>query len=71
MYGCRYCKMNKKHEEYCALTGELTKGAVMCDFEWERCSEYQNALKPIKPEPKRAPQLTQTSIFGAAGEKPF
>ena len=73
MYGCRYCKMNKNHDEYCVLTGELTKGAVMCDFEYEFCLEYQKAQKPIKPnsEPKSAPKLTQTSIFGVSGEKPF
>ncbi|MGN0813356.1 MAG: hypothetical protein ACI4MQ_07600 [Candidatus Coproplasma sp.] len=27
----------KKYTEYCAITGELTNGAVMCDFEFERC----------------------------------
>lgn len=67
--------MNKNHEEYCAITGELTKGAVMCGFEYDYCPEYQNALKPIEPKsepkPKKAPQLTQTSIFSADGEKPF
>lgn len=70
-YGCRYCKMNKKYEEYCALTGELTKEAVMCDFEWEDCPEYQKAQEPIKPKAReRKPRTaTQTSIFGAPGEK--
>lgn len=63
MYGCKYCKMNGKHEEYCALTGELTKGAVMCDFEWEDCPEYQKARER---KPRTA---TQTSVFGAPGEK--
>lgn len=75
MHGCKYCKMNGKYEEYCMLTGEPTKGEVKCDFEYEDCPEYQNALKPIKaksePKPKSPPQLTQTSIYGAAGEKPF
>lgn len=71
MYGCRYCKMNEKNEEYCTLTKELTKGAVMCDFEYEDCPEYQKALQPIKVKPReRKPKTaTQTSIFGAAGEK--
>ena len=73
MYGCKYCKMDKNYAEYCSLTKEPTKGAVMCDFEWEDCPEYKKALKPIKPKPapKREPTFTQTSIFGAAGEKPF
>lgn len=75
MYGCRYCKMDGSHNEYCTITKEPTKGAVLCDFEWEDCPHYKEARKPIKParEPKRSatPQLTQTSLFGAAGEKPF
>lgn len=75
-YGCRYCKMNNKYEEYCALTGEPTNSAVMCDFEWEDCPEYKKALEPITPSEDKAtpagkPKLIQTSIFGAAGEKPF
>lgn len=84
-YGCRYCKMDTMRQvEYCTLTGELTNAKPECDFLYERCPEYQNAtslrkkVKDIatnalksKPEPKRAPQLMQTSIFGAAGEKPF
>lgn len=70
-YGCRYCKMNKKYDEYCALTGELTKEAVMCDFEWEDCPEYKKAQEPIKPKQQPKTKLMQTSIFGASGEKPF
>ncbi|MGN0806706.1 MAG: hypothetical protein ACI4MC_06665 [Candidatus Coproplasma sp.] len=27
----------KTYTEYCELTGEPTNGAVMCDFEFERC----------------------------------
>lgn len=70
MYGCRYCRIGADYKEYCALTGEPTNGAVMCDFEWERCSEYMNALIPV---PKNNPKakFVQTSIFGADGEKPF
>ena len=70
-YGCPYCKMNKKHEENCVLTGELTNGAVMCDFEWENCPEYQKAQEPIEPKPRdsKPKTATQTSIFGAACEK--
>lgn len=71
MDGCKYCKMNANYEEYCALTGELTKGAIMCDFEYEDCPEYKKALEPIKPQRKEEPQLIQTSVFGAAGEQPF
>ncbi len=65
----------KKMEEYCTLTKKATNGAVMCDFEWENCAEYKAAQEPIR-EPKartvtpRA-KLMQTSLFGAAGEKPF
>lgn len=70
-YGCRYCKMNKDNNEYCVLTGELTKNAVMCDFEFEDCPEYQNAQKPIQPKRQPKPKLMQTSIFGASGEKVF
>lgn len=66
MYGCRHCKMDTMRQvEYCALTGELTNGAVMCDLEYERCPEYQNALKPIKP--KREPKLIQPSTVTSAG----
>lgn len=72
MYGCEYCKTNKDNNEYCALTGELTNGAVMCDCEWEDCPDYQKAREPIKPAAEQAkPKLMQTSIFGASGEKPF
>ena len=70
-YGCNYCKMNKKYEEYCVLTGELTNSAVMCDFEWEDCPEYKKAQEPIKPKARECKPrtATQTSIFGAPGEK--
>lgn len=71
-YGCKYCIMDMMRQvEYCKLTGGPTK--LECDFAYELCPEYQNARKPIKPKPelKSAPQFTQTSIFGAAGEKPF
>ncbi len=70
MYGCKFCKMNEAREEYCVLTGELTKGAILCDLEYEDCPEYQAALKPIKSEEKE-PEYIQTSIFGKSGEKPF
>ena len=44
MYGCEFCKMDKKtYTEYCSLTGEPTNGAVMCDFEYERCPLRKNA----------------------------
>ncbi len=71
MYGCDYCKMNEQNEEYCTLTGELTKGAVMCDLEYDLCPEYNKAIKIKPPKSQEAPKLVQTSIFGAAGEKPF
>ncbi len=74
-YGCRYCKMNNEYNERCVLTGELTKGAVKCDFEWKDCPEYKAAQEPIR-EPKAHTvtprgKLIQTSVFGAPGEKPF
>ena len=74
MYGCEFCVMDrKKYFEYCAISGEPTNGAVMCDFEYERCplrasaqgqgQEQQNA--------QASGELIQTSIFGVSGEKPF
>lgn len=77
-YGCPYCKMDmKKLEEYCAITKEPTYEAALCDFEFDKyCELYKTALKPITPSestamPAGKPKLIQTSIFGAAGEKPF
>lgn len=71
-YGCRYCKMDMmRQEEYCILTGELTKSAVMCDFGYEQCPEYKKAQEPIKPKRQAKTTLMQTSIFGASGEKVF
>lgn len=38
MYGCEFCVIDKTtYTEYCAINGEDTNGAVMCDFEYERC----------------------------------
>ena len=76
MYGCKYCKMNKQNNEYCTLTGAPTNGAVMCDFEWEDCPDYQKALQPIKHAEQSGcssmeSKLIQTSIYGTAGEKVF
>ncbi|MGN0812947.1 MAG: hypothetical protein ACI4MQ_05540 [Candidatus Coproplasma sp.] len=57
MYGCEFCKMDTKtYTEYCSLTGEPTNGAVMCDFEFERCplrkeangQEKQDNVKGVK-----------------------
>lgn len=75
MYGCRYCKMDmKRREEYCTLTKKPTNGAGTCDFEWED-AEYKAAQEPIKPPKAHTVtlrgKLIQTSVFGAAGEKPF
>lgn len=40
-YGCPYCNYNfKTKREECDLTHEATNGAVMCDFEYEDCPEY-------------------------------
>lgn len=71
MYGCRYCEMDGNYNEVCKLTGELTKGSVTCDSDYENCPEYKKALEPIRPKSKTKPKLMQTSIFGAAGEKVF
>lgn len=70
MYGCEFCKMDKKYNEYCELTGEPTNGAVMCDFEYEHCPLWKKAKGQ---EQQNAPsgELIQTSIFGEDGEKPF
>lgn len=75
-YGCRYCKMDMMRQvEYCALTDELTNAKPECDFLYEHCPKYQNALKAKaskrKAKSKSEPQFTQTSIFGKIGEKPF
>ena len=74
-YGCRYCKMNNEYNERCVLTGELTKGAVKCDFEWKDCPEYKAAQKPLtEPQAQtevRQGNLIQTSGVGTAGEMPF
>lgn len=44
MYGCEFCIMDrKKYFEYCAITGEPTNSAVMCDFEYDRCPLRQSA----------------------------
>lgn len=76
MYGCRYCKMDmKKREEYCALTKKPTNSDIKCDVGFENCAEYKAAQEPIKPPRAHTVtprgKLIQTSVFGAAGEKPF
>lgn len=43
MYGCEFCKMDKKYKEYCELTGEPTNEAVMCDFEFDLCPLWKEA----------------------------
>lgn len=73
MYGCEFCVMDrKKYFEYCAISGEPTNGAVMCDFEYERCP-LRAEVQSRKREQQNAPsgELIQTSIFGVSGEKPF
>lgn len=55
MYGCEFCKMDKRWNEYCALTGEPTRGAVMCDFEYERCGVRSEKLKDLKEATSNAP----------------
>ena len=72
MYGCKYCKMDTMRQvEYCVLTGALTNGKMECDCEYELCPEYQKAQEPIKTKPQNSKPktATQTSIFGAPGEK--
>lgn len=76
MYGCRYCKMDmKKREEYCTLTKKPTGSDIKCDVGFEDCPEYKAAQEPIKPPKAHTVtprgKLIQTSVFGAAGEKPF
>ena len=57
MYGCEHLKMNMKRlEEVCTITGEVRRGEVLCDFDFENCPHYQT--KPHKKE-----NLGQTSIF--------
>lgn len=74
MYGCEFCVMDKTtYTEYCAINGEDTNGAVMCDFEYERCP-LRTEVQSRKREQRNAQasgELIQTSIFGAEGEKPF
>lgn len=75
MYGCKFCKMDKKHVERCVLTGKPTNGAVLCDFEFEEhCELYKNAIKEKRKQRSGRPEKTklmQTSILGVVGEKPF
>lgn len=42
MYGCKYLQMNMKRlEEVCTITGEVRRGEVLCDFDFENCPHYQ------------------------------
>ncbi|MGN0807601.1 MAG: hypothetical protein ACI4MN_04040 [Candidatus Coproplasma sp.] len=71
MYGCEFCVMDKKKLiEYCAITGEPTNGAVMCDFEFERC-EHRSSAQAQEQNKHASEELIQTSIFGVDDEKPF
>lgn len=57
MYGCEHLKMNMKRlEEVCTITGEVRRGEVLCDFDFENCPHYQT--KSHKKE-----KSEQTSIF--------
>ena len=68
MYGCEFCIMDrKKYFEYCAITGEPTNGAVMCDFEYDRCP-LRSAAQGQEQQNAPSGEIIQTSIFG---EKPF
>ena len=72
MYGCEFCVMDKTtYTEYCAINGEDTNGAVMCDFEYERCPLRCAAQGREQQNAQASGELVQTSIFGADGEKPF
>lgn len=46
----------KRLEEVCTITGEVRRGEVLCDFDFENCPHYQT--KPHKKE-----KIGQTSIF--------
>ena len=70
MYGCEFCKMDKKYKEYCELTGEPTNEAVMCDFEFDLCP-LRSAAQAQEQQDSPSGELIQTSIFGVSGEKPF
>ena len=64
MYGCEFCVMDrKKYFEYCAISGEPTNGAVMCDFEYERC--------PLRTEVQSRKREQQNAPSGADGEELF
>ncbi|MGN0824548.1 MAG: hypothetical protein ACI4MB_05730 [Candidatus Coproplasma sp.] len=74
MYGCEFLVMDKTtYTEYCAINGEDTNGAVMCDFEYERCPLRAEAQshKREQQNAQASGELIQTSIFGKSGEKPF
>lgn len=72
MYGCEFCVMDrKKYFEYCAISGEPTNGAVMCDFEYDSCPLRCAAQGREQQNAQASGELIQTSIFGADGEKPF
>lgn len=71
MYGCEFCKMDKKYKEYCELTGEPTNEAVMCDFEFDLCPLWKEAKGQEQQTAQTSSESMQTSIFGVSGEKPF
>jgi len=80
MVGCKYLKWDgMKQIEYCQITDEPTNGSMTCDCDYELCPHYIEAHKPLNGQGSERtgagnqsrPKLIQTSIFGAAGEKPF
>lgn len=57
MYGCEHLKMNMKRlEEVCTITGEVRRGEVLCDLDFENCPHYQT-------KPQNKAKIGQTSIF--------